>query len=191
MPPPADRRVAFLRGINVGTAKRIAMADLRKVFEELGYEDVRTLLNSGNVVFTVPPSRVKDHGARVEKAIASRLGVTSRVTILSGAELADIITANPLAATADNPSRLLLMVLRDQASSSLLAPLLKQRWAPEALVVRGRAAYLWCANGIADGALWLAINRIVGDAGTARNITTMTKILAEVQAKNERKEGVR
>jgi uncharacterized protein (DUF1697 family) len=180
-----DRRVALLRGINVGTAKRIAMADLRDVFEELGYAEVRTLLNSGNVVFTVPSKRVTDHAARVEKAIAARLGVTSRVTIVSGSELADIVRANPLALTADNPSRLLLMVLRDQASSALLLPLLKQRWAPEALAVRGRAAYLWCANGIGVSPLWVALNRNVGDGGTARNLGTMTKLLAVVEGKNE------
>jgi uncharacterized protein (DUF1697 family) len=186
-----DRRVALLRGINVGTAKRIAMADLRKLFEDLGYRDVRTLLNSGNVVFTVPSAGVIDHEARLEKALASRLGVASRVFIVTGPELAEMIRDNPLAAMADNPSRLLLLVLRDRPSSALLAALLERRWAPEALAIRGRAAYLWCAKGIADGALWLAINRAIGDAGTARNIATMTKILAAVEADNVRKEGVR
>jgi uncharacterized protein (DUF1697 family) len=178
----ADRRVAFLRGINVGTAKRIAMADLRKVFEDLGYADVRTLLNSGNVVFTVSLARVVDHADRLEKAIASRLGVVSRIAIVSGPELAEMIDANPLRTTADNPSRLLLMMLRDQTSSTSLAPLLKQRWSPEALAVRGRVAYLWCANGIGVSPLWAAMNRIIGDGGTARNLTTMTKLLAVVEA---------
>jgi uncharacterized protein (DUF1697 family) len=180
-----DRRVALLRGINVGTAKRLAMTDLRKVFEDLGYTDVRTLLNSGNVVFTVPPARAVDHAARLEKAIASQLGVVSRIAIVNGPELADMIRKNPLAAKGDNPSRLLLLVLRDQTSSTLLAPLLKQRWAPEALVVHGRAAYLWCANGIGVSPLWAAINRIIGDGGTARNLATMTKLLAAVEAGRE------
>ena len=177
-----DRHVAFLRGINVGTAKRIAMADLRKVFEDLGYADVRTLLNSGNVVFTVAGKSKTDHAARAERAIASQLNITSRVTVVSGTELAEMINANPLRKTADNPSRLLLMVLRDHTSSTRLAPLLKQRWEPEALAVRGRAAYLWCANGIGVSPLWVAINRALGDGGTARNLTTMTKLLAAVEA---------
>src|SRR5204863_1567267 len=51
----AATHVALLRGINVGTAKRVAMADLRQLMTGLGYSDVRTLLNSGNVVFTAPP----------------------------------------------------------------------------------------------------------------------------------------
>src|SRR6185503_15578041 len=69
----AVRYVALLRGVNVGKAKRIAMADLRALFEELGYQDVKTLLNSGNVVFTRPASSKADPAARLEKAIASEL----------------------------------------------------------------------------------------------------------------------
>ena len=63
------RRVAFLRGINVGRAKRIAMADLRSLFSDLGYADVGTLLNSGNVVFSAGSTRADRHSARIERAI--------------------------------------------------------------------------------------------------------------------------
>ena len=62
--------VALLRGINVGKAKRIAMADLRKLVEELGYGDVQTLLNSGNVVFSALPKQGATAAARIESAIA-------------------------------------------------------------------------------------------------------------------------
>jgi uncharacterized protein (DUF1697 family) len=59
--------VALLRGINVGKAKRVAMADLRALLEELGYADVRTLLNSGNVVFTAPRAAKGDPGPPEER----------------------------------------------------------------------------------------------------------------------------
>ena len=66
----AGRHVALLRGINVGTAKRVAMADLRALVEGLGYGDVSTLLNSGNVVFTVPAKAAKTSPAtRIEQAL--------------------------------------------------------------------------------------------------------------------------
>jgi uncharacterized protein (DUF1697 family) len=97
-----DRRVALLRGINVGTAKRVAMADLRRLFEDLGYGDARTLLNSGNVVFTAVKKRGADDGERIEKAIADRLGVTTRVTVLLGNEVAEAVKENPLGPIADN-----------------------------------------------------------------------------------------
>jgi uncharacterized protein (DUF1697 family) len=173
-----DRRVALLRGINVGTAKRIAMADLRTLFEDLGHRDVATLLNSGNVVFTVVRKGAVDEAARIEKAIVDRLGVSTRVTILTAGELATALDANPLKAIARDPSRMLLMALSDQKASARLKPLLGQRWAPEAIALGTRVAYLWCANGIAKGRLWTEANRAVGDGGTARNLSTMTKLLA-------------
>ncbi len=176
-----DRRVALLRGINVGTAKRIAMADLRKLFEDLGHEDARTLLNSGNVVFTVTKKNSDDEAHRLEAAIAKRLGVTTRVTVLAGKDLAAAVRDNPLASVANNPSCLLIMVLMDSKAAGQLKPLLKEQWKPEALSLGKRVAYLWCANGIADSKLWAAANRVLGDTGTARNLATMTKLLALVE----------
>jgi uncharacterized protein (DUF1697 family) len=176
-----DRRVALLRGINVGKAKRIAMADLRKLVEGLGYGNVRTLLNSGNVVFTVVKKRGGDDGARIEKAVADRFGVATRVTVLMGKEVAEAIRKNPLSSVADNPSRLLLMALRDSKAVAQLKPLLKERWTPEALALGKRVAYLWCANGIIDSRLSATANRVVGDAGTARNLATMAKLLALIE----------
>ena len=176
-PRVIDRRVALLRGINVGRAKRVAMADLRELFETLGYHDVRTVLNSGNVVFAAGKRNAGDDGARIENAIADRLGVTTRVTVLLGREVAEAVRENPLGSVADNPSRLLLMTLRDSKAAAQLKPLLEERWTPEALALRKRFAYLWCPNGIIDSRLRVAADRIVGDAGTARNMATMTKLV--------------
>src|SRR5438045_8898034 len=74
-------QVALLRGINVGRGKRIAMADLRALCERLGHRDVRTLLNSGNIVFTAR-STPETSARRLEQAIAGALDVTLRVTAL-------------------------------------------------------------------------------------------------------------
>jgi uncharacterized protein (DUF1697 family) len=173
-----DRRVALLRGINVGTAKRVSMADLRRLFEDLGYDDVRTLLNSGNVVFTIRKAGSQDHGARVQKAIADRLGIQSRVVVLTRREVADAVAANPLTSVADHPSRLLVLAFADPNGTAKLKPLLKERWSPEALALGKRVAYLWCARGIGISRLWTLVNRAIGDAGTARNMATMTRLLA-------------
>src|SRR5881628_2807318 len=102
-----SRHVALIRGINVGRAKRVAMADLRALVEDLGYGDVRTLLNSGNVVFTAPRAG-RGAADRIEKALAARLGVPARVTVLTAAELAAAISENPLREVAKDPSRLLV-----------------------------------------------------------------------------------
>jgi uncharacterized protein (DUF1697 family) len=176
-----NRRVALLRGINVGTAKRVAMADLRRLFEELGHADVSTLLNSGNVVYTVSTTPSDNEALRLEAAIATRLGVTTSVTVLTGRELRAAVKANPLTSVASDPSHLLILATRDASAAGRMAPLLKQTWTPEALAVHGRVAYLWCANGIAPSKLWAAANKAIGDAGTARNLTTMTKLIALVE----------
>jgi uncharacterized protein (DUF1697 family) len=173
----ARKLVALLRGINVGRAKRVAMADLRKLVEGLGYGDVRTLLNSGNVVFTAPRAAAGAAG-RIEKALATRLGVTARVTVLTAEELTAAVTENPLREVADDPSRLLVAFFRDVADRAKLEPLLNQDWSPEALALGGRVAYLWCAEGILASRLAEAVNRLLGDAVTARNWATVLKLHA-------------
>ncbi len=179
---PLTAYVALIRGINVGTAKRVAMAELRALVEDLGYQNVRTLLNSGNVVFTAPGKTAEgaagNAAERIEKGLADELGVRAKVTVLSVRELAAALRANPLRKVADNPSRLLLGVLRAPADRAKLKPLLEEDWTPEALALGKRFAYLWCANGISAGRLFLAINRAAGDAVTARNWTTITKLVA-------------
>ena len=170
--------MALLRGINVGRAKRVAMAELRALVEDLGYKDVRTLLNSGNVVFTVPGSHRGSPATRIEKTIPERFGLSARVTVLTAAEVASAVRDNPLSDVADNLSRLQVMVLADPEARTRLQPLLKQRWHPEVLALGQRVAHLWCPRGVLDSPLMVAASRAVGDAGTARNTATMTKLQA-------------
>jgi uncharacterized protein (DUF1697 family) len=184
-----------LRGINVGPAKRVAMADLRALVADLGYGDARTLLNSGNVVFTAsesPATGVRGQAAdaradvaadvaaqaaaRIHEALSGRLGVSARVTVISAAELAAVVAANPLLGIAHNPSRLLVAVLADPADLPRLDPLLRQEWSPEALAVGPRVAYLWCPNGVIASRLAKAVDGVLGDAVTSRNWTTITKL---------------
>lgn len=173
----AGRQVALLRGINVGRAKRVAMAELRALVEDLGYGDARTLLNSGNLVFTTPRASAGDAAARIEAAIAKRLGVSSRVTVLSAAELAAAVEANPLLDIADNPSRLFVAFLADPKDRRLES-LVKKEWAPEALALGPRVAYVWCPAGQLESPLFEQINRALGDAVTTRNWATVMKLQA-------------
>ncbi len=176
-----DTRVALIRGINVGHAKRVSMADLRALVEALGYGDVRTLLNSGNVLFSAPGAAPADAAARIEGVLAAQLGIPARVTVLSAAELATAVAENPLVEIADNPSRLLVAILADPADRAKLEPLLVQDWAPEALVIGTHVAYLWCPQGVIASRLAQAIGRALGEAVTMRNWTTMTRLQALAQ----------
>jgi len=174
----ASTQIALLRGINVGRAKRVAMADLRTLVEGLGYGDVRTVLNSGNVVFTTPRAAPGNAAARIEKAMVAELGVSAQVTVLTAKEFAGAVTDNPLLEVAKDPSRLLVAVLSNPAELSKLEPLIKQDWDPEALAIGTRVAYLWCAEGILASPLAKAVSRILSDALTARNWATVMKLHA-------------
>jgi uncharacterized protein (DUF1697 family) len=170
--------IALLRGINVGRAKRIAMADLRTLVEELGFSDVRTVLNSGNVVFGGLGHEAASAAADIEAALVQRLGVASRVTVLSAAELAEVIKGNPMVALSTDHARLVVFILADAGQRPLLEPLLQQDWAPGALAVGTRAAYIWCPDGVLDSAAATAVAKVLGDATTSRNWNTLCKLQA-------------
>src|SRR5262245_1592877 len=155
----SNTQIALIRGINVGRAKRIAMADLRKLVEALGFGDVRTLLNSGNIVFTASKAATGNTAARIEKAMTDQLAVSARVTVLTAIELAAAVSGNPLLKVADNPSRLLVAVLNDSKDRSKLEPLLKQDWKTEALALGDRVAYVWCPDGILVSRLLESVER--------------------------------
>ncbi len=178
----AATHVALLRGINVGKAKRVAMADLRALVADLGYGDVKTLLNSGNVVFTasgkVPTSGKNSPAARIEAALEERTGISSRVTVLTAGELAAAVAGNPLVEVATNPSRLLVAVLTDPADRRRLEPLRDEDWSPESLALGERVAYMWCPPGVLESQLAQAVGRTLGDAVTTRNWATMLKLHA-------------
>jgi uncharacterized protein (DUF1697 family) len=173
------RQVALLRGINVGRAKRIAMADLRTLVQSLGYTDVRSLLNSGNVIFDSndPPARA---ASRIATGVRDRLGITSRVIVLTADDIAAIAKENTLAVSAADPTRLLVAVVGDPSHLSRLQPLARQDWGSDALVIGRRAAYISCPDGILKSKLLEAVGRALGDGVTTRNWATFTKIRVSV-----------
>jgi uncharacterized protein (DUF1697 family) len=170
----AASHAALVRGINVGR-KRVAMADLRRLVAGLGYTGVGTLLNSGNVVFTTRATAASA-AARLERALTGDLGITARVVVLTAREVAAIVRKNPLAEVTTNPSRLLVAVLAEPADRRRLVPLVRQDWAPDAMALGPRVAYLWCPAGILQSRLLEAVSRTLGEAVTSRNWGTMTKL---------------
>ena len=168
--------VALLRGINVGTAKRVPMADLRDLFAGLGYKDVKTLLNSGNVVFSgKTPSET-----RIEKAFEDRFGFSSRFTILGADELDAAVRENPLLEK-PNPSRFLVAFLKTPEHRRELLALEGGKWHSEAFALGARVAYMWCPEGILASPLATALNKVLKDSVTVRNWSTVLKLHALVQ----------
>jgi uncharacterized protein (DUF1697 family) len=170
--------IALLRGVNVGRAKRLAMADLRDLVEGLGHTNVRTLLNSGNVVFDAHRVNVSKIAQSVEAAITDRFGFSATVVVLTAADLAGVILENPLHVAATDPSKYLVAFVSSTTSLARAKPLLARSWTPEALAVGKRAAYVWCANGIIESKLLQAFGRVTGGVATTRNWATILKLQA-------------
>lgn len=168
--------VALLRGINVGTAKRVAMSELRATVAGLGFENVRTVLNSGNVAFSTPRPIAANIGGRIEKALEKRTGVYARVTMLSGDELAGVVDANPLARVATNPSRYMIAVLASPADRKRLTPMLARDWGAERFALGDRVAYFWCPNGVTKSLVAAELGRLLRDGVTTRNFATMIRL---------------
>jgi uncharacterized protein (DUF1697 family) len=168
--PLVARQIALLRGVNVGGNKRVEMARLRALLEELGYRDVRTYVNSGNVVFT-GPRRSEEH---LESAIEKTFGFHVPVVLRSRDELADILAANPLGAIANDPAKHLVVFCGADASIELDPA----DFAPERFHVRGREVYLWAPGGIGTSPLAKVLAaKSLGAKSTARNWRTVMKLL--------------
>jgi uncharacterized protein (DUF1697 family) len=178
------RYVALFRGINVGKSKRIAMGDLRALLDTLGYADVATLLNSGNAVFTGHAEPSATHAARIREAVLRKLGVDALVIVKSAKDVAAIITGNAIAKQATDDSRLLVAVTNDSRGLTKVKALARAAWGAEKLHVGKHAAYLWCANGILESKVAVALLKGLEDTGTTRNWGTLNKIhalLSEVE----------
>jgi uncharacterized protein (DUF1697 family) len=172
------RYVALFRGINVGKAKRIAMADLRSLLGKLSYTEVATLLNSGNAVFTAASGSTASHAARIQRAVLEKLGIDALVIVKSAKDVAGIIAGNELGSIADDPSRLLVAVTPDAKALASVKVLAHTDWGKERLHVGKHAAYLWCANGILESKAAVALLRELDGTGTTRNWATLNKIHA-------------
>jgi uncharacterized protein (DUF1697 family) len=177
------RHVALMRGINVGKAKRIAMADLRALAEGLGYTEVATLLNSGNLVFSAAARSGATAAACIQACIDSELGVACKVTVLSAPQWQAVLDDNPLTGMMTDPSRLLVAVWRDSAGREATERFMQQDWAPDAVACGRHAAYLWCSEGILASRAAVALDRQLRDGITSRNWATALKIQALLAAR--------
>jgi len=171
------RQLALLRGINLASKRRIGMTDLRRVLEEAGYEDVRTHLQSGNVLLSSPLSARKLE-TQLERQLADALGFDIPVLVRTRAELAKVVAHDPLGAVASNPSRYVVGFLSKRLPAKVARELESADVAPEQVVVHGRELYSWHPDGLQQSQLSkLLDDRRLGVVSTARNWNTVVKLL--------------
>jgi uncharacterized protein (DUF1697 family) len=171
------RLVVLLRGINIGSRNRIAMPALRDALEEAGYEDVRTYVQSGNVVLSSGAS-AKQAARDVERLIAERFGLEIAVLARTRNELAKVVDRNPLARVAKDPKRYQVSFLEAKPAAGIVRELEDVAAADEKIVSIGREIYAWHPDGVARSKLWARLaGKDLGTTATARNWTTVTKLL--------------
>ena len=173
--------IALLRGINVGKAKRIAMADLRALLEGLGHANVATLLNSGNVVFRSGKKTPAKIAAEISAAIATQLKIDVPVIVKSAEDLATIINDNALADAAADPSRLLVAFVQEADALPALSAIAPHVVPPEQFLLGREADYLHCARGILESKAGEVLVGKAGKAATTRNWATVLKLQALVE----------
>jgi uncharacterized protein (DUF1697 family) len=169
------RYVALLRGVNLGTRNRIAMADLRDLLADLGCTAVRTHLQSGNALLTAPGRTDRELAAAVEQSIAARLGLEVPVVVRTAAELRAVVAGNPL--EVQDPTRFLVSFLAADPGPDLMAGLDPVAYAPEEMRVVGRDIYLNLPGGVRNARLPALLNRRLTVTATLRNWNTVVRLL--------------
>jgi uncharacterized protein (DUF1697 family) len=167
-------RVALLRGINVGRNKRIAMADLRSMLESLGYEAVRTNLQSGNALFVAGARNDSKLEQEISAAIKATFGMEVAVLVRTAAELASVVDSNPFVGRAD-ASELHATFVAAAPPAAKIAAVDRDACAPDEFAVGDRVIYLRLRNGVMGSRLpdW---DRVLGLRTTTRNWNTTTRL---------------
>ena len=175
---PVARHIALLRGVNIGPNKRVDMARLRELLTGLGYGDVRTYVQSGNVVLTSRKS-----AARLErdlgKELSAEFGADIEVIVRTRDELAEVIERDPLAGVAVEPKRYQVTFLSAEADADAAGKVAAAAAGSEQAIVSGREIYAWHPDGVGRSKLaTLLAGRGLGVTATSRNWNTVTKLLA-------------
>lgn len=170
--------IALLAAVNVG-GRKIVMADLKALAGELGFENPRTLLASGNLVFSAP-GVAEAVEARLEAALADRFGFKCPVMLRSAAEWDAVIAANPFPdAARDGPGHLVVTAFKAPVPAEAIERLRAVIAGPETVEGRGRELYFVFPDGIGKSTLTPAlIDRALKVRGTGRNWNTTLKLAA-------------
>ena len=179
----ATRQVALLRGINVGRNKRIAMADLRAMVSGLGYTEVSTHLQSGNVLFCADDS--PDEVARaIESAIVRSTALEVAVLVRTREEMDGVVADNPLIDVVTDPARLLVAFLSIPPHRSWLDAAGLADIDTTLLGLGARELYIWCPDGILASPIPDALAKVKhpGLVATSRNWRTVIRLNDMLQA---------
>jgi uncharacterized protein (DUF1697 family) len=167
--------VALLRGINVGGNNKVPMAELRDMCFALGYQQVETYIQSGNVVFEAAGSETEVVAA-MEAALLATFGLVLSVVVRSAAAIADIVARNPFPSETDG-KKLHVTCFDQPLVAAMVTKLDPTISPPDTFVLDGRDMYLHLPGGMGTSKLAVHVGQKLGKLGTTRNWNTVLKLV--------------
>jgi len=170
----------MLRGVNVGGHNKIKMDELRAVYESLKFEDPRTYVQSGNVIFRTREKNSAALAKKIQDAIERKFGFRPAIILRTPDELRKAMAATPFAASRKlEPGKILVTFLAGEAGPEAQATLASLKSHPEELHLKGRELYIYFPDGAGKSKLpWSSVEKLLKTTGTARNWNSVTKMLA-------------
>ncbi|MDC8002936.1 DUF1697 domain-containing protein [Aureisphaera galaxeae] len=165
--------IGLLRGINVGGQKKIKMADLRELFESLGFQSVQSYIQSGNVIFS---SEEKELAAKIERAIFDTWGWKVPVFVRTAKEIEAVLANCPY--PQEKKEKSYFSLLYDMPSAEKIEAASQISYPNEEFFITEQCIYFYCSTGYGKAKLsnnWF--ERKLGVSATARNYRTLTKLL--------------
>jgi uncharacterized protein (DUF1697 family) len=170
--------VALLRGVNVGGKNKLPMKDLADMFVTAGCRDVRTFIQSGNVLFTADTASASRLADLVTVQIAERFGYRTPVILRTTEQMREVLASNPFLAQGASEDWLHVMFLADRPSQARVEALDPNRSPTGTFIVRGQDVYLQLPRGVAEAKLTNAyFDSKLATVSTIRNWRTVTKLL--------------
>ena len=171
--------ISLLRGVNVSGKNVIKMEDLRKLYASMELRDVRSYIQSGNVVFKTDERDLLALAKRIEDGIERKFKCRPDVILRTTAEMRGVVARNPFAKRRDiHPGKLLVTFLAMEPGKEAREKALEIETYLEEMKIVGREVFIYFLNGMGTSKLsWMAVVKVLKTTGTGRNWNSVTKLL--------------
>jgi uncharacterized protein (DUF1697 family) len=169
--------IALFRGINIGHTRSLPMRDLVELLAGLGLQNIKTYIQSGNVIFETSEREPAQLAQRIGEAVERSQGFSPEVILLEAADLENVIAANPYPEAEPYPKSLHVFFLAAAPPNPDLKKLESIRLESERFTLKGKLFYLHTPDGVGRSKLAAGIERALGVPATGRNWQTVCKVL--------------
>ncbi|MEZ5009308.1 MAG: DUF1697 domain-containing protein [Chitinophagales bacterium] len=171
--------ISILRGINVGGKRKILMEDLRAMYKALGFSDVITYIQSGNVIFNTSTTNLKELEEKIKDSIAKKFGFDVPVIIRSIEEMQQVVSENPFSNEADfEPKKLYVTFLSEPIDRVYENNILPQEYLPDRFKIMGQHIYVYYAEKISSSKLIQSLfEKQYKVTATTRNWNSVNKLV--------------